>query len=609
LLPVRCVPQAHGLTRAWPSGLRGLGVSPPIALTGPPAFDAKAVNQPTPAIVSQGAVRRLPRLALLLLCAAYVLPGLVGREPWRSADMASFGYMLEIARGHTGWFDPMLLGLRPEADGVLPYWLGAGAILAAPQWISPFAAARLPFFALLALALAATWYGVYHLARHKQAQPVQFAFGGEANPADYARAMADGGLLALIACLGLAQLSHEITTSVAQLGFAALSFYAVAALQYRMLWPTIALAFGLPGLALSGAPSLALYFGVGGTLLHLACPTAPADRPSNSVRACATIAAITLLVAVASGWFDLWRWRLVLPQDAGSNDWRTLGRLLLWFTWPAWPLALWTLWRWRLQLFGRPISMHLALPLWFIAGSLFATLTTKPADRALMLALPALATMAAFALPTLQRSVAALIDWFTLVFFTGCGLVIWVIWIGMQTGVPRQAQINVLRQAPGFEASFSPDVFLIALAATLVWAWLVMWRVGRHQSAIWKSLVLPAGGAAWCWLLLMTLWMPLLDFVRSYTVVVHNVSMVVGRSNCVYALDLSREQIAAFQYHANYRLHALSEAPACDWMLVNPAARAGLQNMATASQWRLQATVRKPSDKGDDVLLFKRVQP
>jgi len=85
--------------------------------------------------------------------------------------------------------------------------------------------------------------------------------------------------------------------------------------------------------------------------------------------------------------------------------------------------------------------------------------------------------------------------------------------------------------------------------------------------------------------------------------------MVVGRSNCVYALDLSREQIAAFQYHANYRLHALSEAPACDWMLVNPAARAGLQNMATASQWRLQATVRKPSDKGDDVLLFKRVQP
>ena len=33
------------------------------------------VNQPTPAIVAQSAVRRLPRWALLLLCFAYVIPG------------------------------------------------------------------------------------------------------------------------------------------------------------------------------------------------------------------------------------------------------------------------------------------------------------------------------------------------------------------------------------------------------------------------------------------------------------------------------------------------------------------------------------------------------
>ena len=60
-----------------------------------------------------------------------------------------------------------------------------------------------------------------------------FAFGGEAAPTDYARAMADGGLLALIACLGLAQLSHETTPALAQLGFTALAFYGIAALPYR----------------------------------------------------------------------------------------------------------------------------------------------------------------------------------------------------------------------------------------------------------------------------------------------------------------------------------------------------------------------------------------
>ncbi|MFZ9180222.1 MAG: hypothetical protein ACO21V_13530, partial [Limnohabitans sp.] len=46
--------------------------------------------------------------------------------------------------------------------------------------------------------------------------------------------------------------------------------------------------------------------------------------------------------------------------------------------------------------------------------------------------------------------------------------------------------------------------------------WLVHWRAGRHRAALWKSLVLPAGGAALCWLLLMTLWLPALDYARSY---------------------------------------------------------------------------------------------
>ena len=90
-----------------------------------------------------------------------------------------------------------------------------------------------PSCLLLALTLVATWYGVYYLARSPQAQPVAFAFGGEASPTDYARAMADGGLLALIASLGLAQLSHETTPALAQLGFTALTFYAMAA-AYRI---------------------------------------------------------------------------------------------------------------------------------------------------------------------------------------------------------------------------------------------------------------------------------------------------------------------------------------------------------------------------------------
>ena len=568
-----------------------------------------SMHRPTPAIVAQSAVQRLPRLALLLFCLAYILPGLIGREPWRGADLASFGYMVELARGNTAWLDPQLLGLRPEADGWLPYWLGAWAIQAAPGWLDPVAAARVPFVGLLAMALAACWYSVYYLARNAQAQPVAFAFGGEARPTDYARAMADGGLLALIACLGLAQLSHEITTSMAQLAFTAMTFYAVAAMQYRVIGPSIAITVGLLGLTFSGAPTLAAYFGFGGAALHLLSAAPRPGTRSRAWRACAVIAAASALATVLAWVFDLWKWRMFLPQDAGSRDWRTLVRLLLWFTWPAWPLALWTVWRWRLQLLSPVASMHLLLPLWFVIGALFATATTRPADRALMLALPALATLAAFALPTLQRSVAAFIDWFTLLFFTGCAAIIWIIWIGMQTGMPRQAATNALKQAPGFEASFSLAAFLAALAATAGWGWLVKWRVGRNRAAIWKSLVLPAGGAALCWLLLMTLWMPLLDFVRSYRMVARNVATAVGKAECIHALALNREQIAAFQFHAGYRLKPLSDPAQCDWLLVNPGARPDLQSNVPPGQWRLQATVRRPSDKADDVLLFRRAKP
>jgi hypothetical protein len=117
-------------------------------------------------------------------------------------------------------------------------------------------AARLPFIALLIVTLGATWWGAYYLARTPGAQPVAFAFGGEAQLIDYARAMADAALLALVACLGLAQLSHETTSYVTQLGCTALLFFAAAAMAYHPRKSAAALLFGLLGLALSGAPTL-----------------------------------------------------------------------------------------------------------------------------------------------------------------------------------------------------------------------------------------------------------------------------------------------------------------------------------------------------------------
>ena len=565
------------------------------------------MNQTTPAIVAQGAVNRLPRVALLLFCLAYLLPGFIGRVPWKSADMTAFGYMAELAQGGSAWFAPQLMGFAPEVDALLPYWLGAWAMQLAPAWIAPDFAARIPFIGLLILTLFATWYGTYYLARSPEAQPVAFAFGGEARPSDYARAMADGGLLAFIACLGLAQLSHETTPALAQLCFTALSFYALAALPYHQIAPSLAGVLGLVGLALSGAPTMAVLFGTGSVIIHLLDRPAEAHSTRHKVFETAGIALVTVLVALLATLLDLWRWRIEFPET-NWEEWRSLGRLLLWFTWPAWPLALWTLWRWRRQwVRGSTPSRHLALPLWFTGVALGATLSTASADRSLLLALPALAALAAFALPTLERSVAALVDWFTLIFFSGCAFIIWVVWIAMQTGIPKQPAANVARLAPGFEHSFSFAPFLIAIIATLAWAWLVKWRAGRHRAAIWKSLVLPAGGAALCWLLLMTLWLPLLDYARSYAPLVRRTMIIMQHQPpCVEAYGLSRGQIAAFKFHGDLVMKPVRLKASCPWLIVDKDATKLLPEAADLNQWTLHSTMRHPADHNEDILIYKR---
>lgn len=563
------------------------------------------MNHPSPAIVAQRAVKRLPRLALWLFCAAYLLPGFLGRGPWKHDDLSTLGYMAALARGSSDWMTPAL-GNFSQSDVLLPYWLGAWAMRVAPSWLPLDLAARLPFMGLLVLTLMATWYGTYYLARSPLAQPVSFAFGGEARPTDYARAIADGGLLAFIACLGLAQLSHETTPALAQLCFAALLFYASAALPYRPRAALLVAALGLAGLTLSGAPSMALLLGSGAALIHLLARAEPDTPPSSNKLLAASVLGLSLLCALLASVLDLWRWRIDLPQT-DWRQWQSLGRLFLWFTWPTWPLTLWTLWRWRKQWLTLSFNArHIWLPLWFVAIASCATLSTSAAARSLLLALPALAALAAFALPTLGRSVAALIDWFTLIFFSGCALVIWIVWLSMQTGFPAQPASNVLRLAPGFEHHFAFIPWAIALAATLTWAWLVKWRVGRHRAALWKSVVLPAGGAALCWLLLMTLWLPLLDYARSYAPMVQQVSRLMGPAPaCLTTQGLTPSQTAAFAWQGRIKLQALPSQSSCDWLIASAQFPSQTGDGSNKLRWQLRGRIGHPANRDESLWLYQ----
>ena len=549
------------------------------------------MNSPNPALVTQRAAQRLPRIALLLFCAAYVLPGLFGRDPWKNADVSAFGHMAAIASGRTGWLSPGLAGL--PADGALvPYWLGAAFIRLLGPWIDPALAARIPFALLLVMVLVMTWYATYHLARTEAAQPLPFAFGGEATAIDYARAIADGAVLAVMATLGLLQLGHETTPELVQLAGASLFLYALAAGPFRKGRSRAAALLALPVMAASGAPAVATALAVVGTVI---C----ARSAYAQVRATAWWVAGAGVVALALGTvLHAWGWRIA---DLASLHPLSTLRLLAWFSWPAWPLALWTLWRWRTHLLHR----HISVPLGCALTALLACLAMGGSDRALMLGLPSLAVLAAFALPTLQRSTAAAVDWFSVFFFSICALAIWVIYASLQTGTPAKPAANIARLAPEFQPSFSVLALVVAVLGTLAWMWLVRWRTGRHRHPLWKSLVLPAGGVAVCWLLLMTLWLPLLDHARSYRPLLDRIAEHVPRDACIAAPQAPRALLAALEAMGGYRVDAITpaELSPCERMLLSQTPR---DPVPDHPGWRLIASIARPTDRQDITLIYRR---
>jgi hypothetical protein len=162
----------------------------------------------------------------------------------------------------------------------------------------------------------------------------------------------------------------------------------------------------------------------------------------------------------------------------------------------------------------------------------------------------------------------------------------------------------VAKLVPGFEPSFSLLAFAVALAATLAWAWLVKWRTGRHRSPLWKSLVLPAAGATLCWLLLMSLWLPLLNYGRGYAPAVQQVLSQLDAQACVETQGLSSAQAAALRHHGGLQLRAsVPNRVQCPQLVASRATAPSAE-----SGWRRVGGARRATDKNDDMLIYRRAE-
>jgi len=548
----------------------------------------------TPALVTREAAQRLPRLALWLMAAFYLLPGLLGRDPWRNADLTAYGVMLAMAEGRTSWLEPML-GQVPIQASLPAHALGALFISAlTPLGVYAPLAARLPFVLLLGANMALIWYATYRLARTQAAQPVAFAFGGEADPTDYARALADGAVLAFMATLGLLMLGHETTPELLQLSSVSLLLWALA-LPSRRGWKAGLVALtALAVLSASGAAELALACGLAAALVCLRSKD-PSLAPMRGWVAAGTVLALTLGLALHT-----FRAALDLPDKVA--DLLPIARLLAWFTWPTAPLALVTLWRWRRQLLRR----HVAVPLLLALLPLLQSIAVGGSDRTLLLALPGIAVLAAFALPTLSRSGSAAVDWFSVFFCGGLALALWVVYLSLQTGWPTTPLRNAMAAAPDYRVEFQPVALALGVGATALWLWMVRWRTARHRKALWKSLVLPAGGVLLNWTLGMTLLLHPLDYARSLTPWILALRNALGNPTCLAAPGMPLAYVAALEAQGRWLVDARAQAlndSNCPVMLLTESRHRGVPDMPG---WSFAQRVRRPTEFYFATLVYRR---
>jgi hypothetical protein len=165
---------------------------------------------------------------------------------------------------------------------------------------------------------------------------------------------------------------------------------------------------------------------------------------------------------------------------------------------------------------------------------------------------------------------------------------------------------NIARLAPGFEAQFSWLALGVACISTVAWGKLVHWRVGRHRRELWRSLVLPAGGIAWCWTLMMTMGISLFDYTQSYERWAPLVAKHINAPGCVRAEQLNIGEIAALRWIGKLPIGTATLSNDCSWLLVPPGPNQSLPAHIDTAVWADKALVLHPADSSIGVWVLQR---
>jgi 4-amino-4-deoxy-L-arabinose transferase-like glycosyltransferase len=574
-----------------------------------------------PVRLPAAATLALPRWALFALGLLYILPGLIGRDPWKD-DAASFGIMWTMAHGTwSDWLLPNIAGLPAVEEGPLAFWLGALCIKLFGWLLGDVLAARMSTIGMFVLGTLSLWYTAFHLGRRTEAQPLRLAFGGQPEPDDYGRTLADTAVLIYLGCLGLLVLSHETLAATVQGSL--LAYFLYRAVRYIELASVRNAA--LVGLSL-GALVLTRSLLVPGVLLLtlFLCARFLHLHGTATVRHLLLAAGVALAIALL--WIvpaallrpyhlsPLPEWLAWNASQTGAPNWASLKafcRVGIWFFWPAWPFAGWAIYAWRRQ----DKLLHIVLPLSFVAALSVLILCDPTVENAdLLKLLPPLAVMAAFGLPTMKRGTINAIDWFSVMVLTILGSMIWLFWIAKLTGWPVWMARNALKLVPGFKPEFGLVAFAVAAFASVGWILLVQWRLSRRPSVLWRAVVLSSGGLILLWVLLMTLFLPDLNYSKSYASVAQQIAArlppeaTAGGAGCI-STNVMPAQRASFAYFGHLPFAGVEDTR-CDYLLLQDSIRLKddheFEPAWHVRDWALLWEGRRPSDRDERFRLYRR---
>jgi 4-amino-4-deoxy-L-arabinose transferase-like glycosyltransferase len=554
----------------------------------------------SPARVSAAAAVAFPRRALFALLVIYIAAGLVGRDPWGSEDAAAFGVMWAMANG-TGadWVLPVATGEWNAEEGPLPFWVGALFVKLFGGWLGAPLAARLTTVLWFALTTTALWYGTYALARRDAAQPVSFAFGGEASPKDYGRMLADIAVLLLLGTVGLALRMHELSAESAALAWTAVALFGIAWSLDRPRAGAVIAGVAIGAAALSRGPWLGLWLAASAAVaLWLIHPAAARLRTlAPCLAAAALVAALWPLASLgapaadrAAFWQAYGQWVARSAALPALTDLVWLPKNGAWYAWPLWPLVFWALYSWRHLL----RTAHIAVPLVMACALLLAGMTTQPVNDSFMVPLVApLVVLATFGAASLRRSLDDLIDWFAMATFSLFAIAAWAYFLAWQTGVPRPMAGSVQRLIPGFNDAPGLLVLVLALAATALWGVLILWRLSKRPPMLWTGPLLAACGLTMLWLLLTTLFLAAVNYNRTYRPLAEQLGTEVRRQQaqglahaCVQPLRLSAGQRAVFAYFGKVDFGHPARPQDCQLLLQRDSRRSALDDDLPAGDWR-----------------------